>query len=63
MNNAESNAVLADGTTVCENTITDFPVVLRDMKNLKEVSCFFKVNIDPLLKQQVKDAYPNIKIK
>jgi hypothetical protein len=63
INNAERGAVLADGTIVCNNSITSFPVVFAHTKSLKKVSCFFKVDIEPGMKTKIKAAYPGIKFK
>lgn len=61
MNNPEQGAKLANGNAVCNNEIKVFPAIFADMKNLKKVSLFFKMKIDPELKKKIKATYPKIK--
>jgi Leucine-rich repeat (LRR) protein len=61
INNVEHGARLADGTVVCDNTITEFPTVLKNIPTLKEVHCFFKVAVTPELKKEIKTTYKGIK--
>lgn len=61
INNAETGSFLSNGKKMCENSITEFPYVYKEMKNLKKVSCFFKVKVDDSLKKRIKSTYPHIK--
>jgi Leucine-rich repeat (LRR) protein len=61
INNAEHGATLADGSAVCDNTITEFPTVLKNISTLKEVHCFFKVTVTPELKKEIRSTYKGIK--
>lgn len=60
MNNAEWGT-LANGKPMCRNSITEFPVVFSELKNLKWVACFYKTNVDEQMKKKIKAAYPGIK--
>lgn len=60
-NNADKGLVMADGTIVCNNTITVYPEFLIKMKNLQQVHCFFKTDTDPELKSKMKKDFPWIR--
>ena len=63
INNAERGAVLVDGTSVCDNEISEFPDFLNQAVKLKWVSCFFKVEMDLELRNKLVMGYPEITFK
>lgn len=60
-NNAEHGGISPDGKILCDNELNDFPEFLKDMPNLKSVSCFYGVNVNSELKKKIKSSFPKIK--
>ena len=63
MNNADKGSKMADGSVVCDISVTAYPAFLSQMKELKLVGCYFKVEVDPDLKERMKEGFPWIRFE
>ncbi len=60
INNAEGDGYLINGKALCKNTLTVYPAILSNCKNLKKVS-LYKVIIDKPTKEKLKAEFKTIR--